>query len=43
MATKLHIMSELAAQTTQQLTQSVDSWKSFLNSAAWLYKYPFHE
>ena len=43
MATKLHIMSELAAQTTQQLTQSVDSWKSFLTSAAWLYKYPFHE
>lgn len=43
MATKLHIMSELAAQTTQQLTQSVDSWKSFLHSAAWLYKYPFHE
>lgn len=43
MATKLHIISELAAQTTQQLTQSVDSWKSFLNSAAWLYKYPFHE
>ena len=43
MATKLHIMSELAAQSTQQLTQSVDNWKSFLNSAAWLYKYPFHE
>lgn len=43
MATKLHIMSELTAQTTQQLAQSVDSWKSFLNSAAWLYKYPFHE
>ena len=43
MATKLHIMSELTAQTTQQLTQSVDNWKSFLNSAAWLYKYPFHE
>lgn len=43
MATKLHIMSELAAQTTQQLAQSVDNWKSFLNSAAWLYKYPFHE
>ena len=43
MATKLHIISELATQTTQQLAQSVDSWKSFLNSAAWLYKYPFHE
>lgn len=43
MATKLHIISELATQTTQQLAQSVDNWKSFLNSAAWLYKYPFHE
>ncbi len=43
MAAKLHIISELAAQSTQQLTQSVDNWKSFLNSAAWLYKYPFHE
>lgn len=43
MATKLQNISELAAQTTQQLTQSVDSWKSFLHSAAWLYKYPFHE
>ena len=36
-------MSELAAQTTEQLTQSVDNWTSFLDSAAWLYKYPFHE
>ena len=43
MATKLQNISELAAQTTQQLTQSVDSWKSFLHSVAWLYKYPFHE
>ena len=43
MATKLQVMSELAAQATERLTQSVDSWKSFLDSAAWLYKYPFHE
>ena len=43
MATKLQVMSELAAQATEQLTQSVDNWKSFLNSAAWLYKYQFHE
>ena len=43
MATKLQVMSELAAQATEQLTQSVDNWKSFLDSAAWLYKYPFHE
>ena len=43
MATKLHIMSELVALTTEQLTQSKENWTSFLNSAAWLYKYPFHE
>ena len=43
MATKLQVMSELAAQATERLTQSVDNWKSFLDSAAWLYKYPFHE
>ena len=43
MATKLQLMSELAAQTTEQFTQTVDNWTSFLNSAAWLYKYPFHE
>lgn len=43
MATKLQLMSELAAQTTKQLTQSKENWTSFLNSAAWLYKYPFHE
>ena len=30
-------------QTTERLTQSVDNWKRFLDSAAWLYKYPFHE
>lgn len=43
MATKLYIMSELARQTTERLTQSIDNWKRFLDSAAWLYKYPFHE
>lgn len=43
MATKLHIMPELARQTTERLTQSIDNWKRFLDSAAWLYKYPFHE
>ncbi len=43
MATKLQMMSELAAQTTERLTQSRDNWTSFLDSAAWLYKYPFHE
>lgn len=43
MATKLQNISALARQTTEQLTQSVDNWKRFLDSAAWLYKYPFHE
>ncbi len=43
MATKLQMMSELAALTTEQLTQSKENWTSFLDSAAWLYKYPFHE
>ena len=43
MATKLQMMSELAAQTTERLTQSKENWTGFLDSAAWLYKYPFHE
>ena len=43
MATKLQNISELARQTTERLTQSVDNWKRFLDSAAWLYKYTFHE
>ena len=43
MATKLQTISELVRQTTERLTQSVDNWKRFLDSAAWLYKYPFHE
>ena len=43
MATKLQNISALARQTTERLTQSVDNWKRFLDSAAWLYKYPFHE
>jgi len=42
-ATKLQMMSELAAQTTERLTQSKENWTGFLDSAAWLYKYPFHE
>ena len=43
MATKLQNISELARQTTERLTQSVDNWKRFLDSAAWLYKYPLRE
>jgi len=43
MATKLQLMSELSRRTTERLTQSREDWAGFLNSAAWLYKYPFHE
>ena len=43
MATKLQLMSELSRRTTERLTQSKENWAGFLNSAAWLYKYPFHE
>jgi len=43
LATKLQTMSELARQTTEQLTKSINNWRSFLESAAWLYKYPWHE
>ncbi len=41
MATKLQRMSQLSIQTTNRLTHSIDDWVSFLDSAAWLYKYPF--
>ena len=30
-------------ETTKKLTHSIDDWMSFLDSAAWLYKYPFPE
>lgn len=43
MATKLQIISELSQQTLSQFTASKENWTSYLNSAAWLYKYPFHE
>ena len=36
-------MSELSLETTKKLTHSIDDWGSFLDSAAWLYKYPFPE
>ena len=43
MATKLQRMSELSMQTTNGLTHSIDTWLRYLDSAAWLYKYPFPE
>ena len=43
MATKLQKVSELTRDTMNRLTHSTDEWLSFLDSAAWLYKYPWHE
>ncbi|HPK17208.1 MAG TPA: helicase, partial [Clostridia bacterium] len=43
MATKLHMVSELTTRTINKLTHSANEWMSFLHSAAWLYKYPWHE
>jgi len=43
MATKLEKISRLALETSRSVTASPESWKSFLNSAAWLYKYPFRD
>lgn len=43
MATKLQRMSELSIRATNGLPHSIDTWLRFLDSAAWLYKYPFHE
>ena len=38
MATKLEKISRLALETSRSVTASPESWKSFLDSAAWLYK-----
>ena len=43
MATKLQRMSELSIRATNGLTHSIDTWLRYLDSAAWLYKYPFPE
>ena len=43
MATKLQKVSALSRDTMNRLTHSTDEWLSFLDSAAWLYKYPWHE
>jgi hypothetical protein len=42
LVTKLQTVSELTARTMHTLTHSVNEWMSFLDSAAWLYKYPWH-
>ena len=43
MATKLERISRLALETSRSITSSTQHWKGFLDSAAWLYKYPFRD
>ncbi len=43
MASKLQKISELSDQTAHDVTQSADNWKSYLGTAARLYKFPFDE
>ena len=43
MPTKLQFYAEMADQTAQQLTGSLQEWTGFLTTAARLYKYPYHE
>ncbi len=43
MATKLERISRLALETCRSITTSPQQWKAFLDSAAWLYKYPFRD
>ena len=42
MAMKLQVISNLANMTTRELS-SVEKWKSFLDTAAWHYKYSFED
>ena len=43
MQTKLERMINMAHDATLAVTSSPDRWKAFLDSAAWLYKYPFQD
>ena len=43
MPNKIQQYTELAAQTARQVTGSLERWTAFLDTAARLYKYPFHE
>ena len=43
MPDKIQFYEELAVQTLKQLTDSTENWTSFLNIAARMYKYPYHE
>lgn len=43
MATKLQTMRELSELTMIRITDSLTNWMDYLDSAAWLYKYPFRD
>ena len=43
MPSKLQFYAQMADQTAQQLTGSLQAWTGFLTTAARLYKYPYHE
>ena len=43
MARKLTLISELAGQTTRDITHDVEGWKQYLTTAARIYKYRFDE
>ena len=43
MATKLQLITELSERTANTVIKSPDNWISFLKTAAWNYKYPFHD
>ena len=43
MARKLTLISELAGQTTRDITHDVEGWKRYLTTAARIYKYRFDE
>ena len=43
MATKLERISRLVLETSRSITSSIQRWKGFLDSAAWLYKYSFQD
>lgn len=43
MATKLQLITELSERTAHSVIKSAVNWTSFLKTAAWNYKYPFHD
>ena len=43
MAAKLETIQLLAEHAMTRITSSQDAWMDYLNTAAWLYKYPFYD